>query len=116
MARILVVDPQSALDQIVMPAVEALAGMNEVAVVDALSVARDAGRYDVVVAGPGLDTRAGLRDLAELQEADPAVSIILAFDRRPRVSLASVVRAGAVDLLTTESTRSEEHTSELQSH
>jgi pilus assembly protein CpaE len=104
MARILVVDPQAAAADIILPAVEHLPGMNEVAVLDALSIARDAGKYDVVVAGPGLDTMAGLKALAALQEADPAVSIVLAFDRRPRVSLDAVVRAGAVDLLTTEAT------------
>jgi pilus assembly protein CpaE len=103
-ARILLIDPQSAAADIVLPAIEHLPGMNEVNVVDSLCVARDAAKYDVVVAGPGLDTRAGLADLAELQEADPAVSIVLAFDRRPRVSLNAVIRAGAVDLLTTEST------------
>jgi pilus assembly protein CpaE len=103
-ARILLIDPQSAASDVVLPAVEHLPGVNEVHVVDALCVARDAGKYDVVVAGPGLDTRAGLRDVAELQEADPAVSIVLAFDRRPRVSLNAVIRAGAVDLLSTEST------------
>ncbi|HEV7887441.1 MAG TPA: AAA family ATPase [Acidimicrobiales bacterium] len=102
MARILLVDPQAAAADVVLPAVEHLPGVNEVAVVDALVVARDAGQYDVLVAGPGLDTRAGLKALGQMQEADPAVSIVLAFDRRPRVSLTSVVRAGAVDLLTTE--------------
>jgi len=102
MARILIVDPQSAAADLVIPAVEQLAGMNEVAVVDTLNLARDAGKYDVVVAGPGLDTRAGLKALADLQALDPAVSIVLAFDQRPRVSLSSVVRAGAVDLLTTD--------------
>ena len=104
MARILIVDPQAAAADVIVPAAEHLPGDNEVAVVDALNVAAAAGRYDVVVAGPGLDTRVGLKALAALQDADPAVSVVLCFDRRPRVSLEAVIRAGAVDLLTTEAT------------
>lgn len=104
MARILLIDPEGLAADVITPAAEHLEGVNEVVTVDTLDVARDAGRYDVVVAGPGLDTRAGLRHLAELQDADPAVSIVLAFDRRPRVSLDTVIRAGAVDLLTIDAT------------
>lgn len=104
MARILIVDPMAAAADIIVPAARQLPGHNEVAVVDSLNAARDAGHHDVIVAGPGLDTRAGLKALAEFQDLDPTVSIVLAFDPRPRVSLTSVVRAGAVDLLTTDAT------------
>ena len=104
MARILLVDPEGLAAEMILPAAEHLDGVNEIATVDRLDVVRDAGRYDVVIAGPGLDTRAGLQHLAELQDADPAVSIVLAFDRRPRVSLASLIHAGAVDMLTTDAT------------
>jgi pilus assembly protein CpaE len=103
MARVLIVDPQAAVSSVVVSSARTCLDDAEVTVVDALSPTKDAGRYDVVVAGPGLDTHAGLRDLAELQDADPAVAIVLAFDRRPRLSLESVIHAGAVDLLTPDS-------------
>jgi len=96
MGRILVVDPFGVIGDLVGEAARPLA---EVTIATAVDPARAVGRYDVIVAGPGLDTGAGLRTLARIQEADPAVSIVFAFDRRPRVSLASVIRAGAVDLL-----------------
>lgn len=94
MARILCVDPFGVVGPLVTESTTV-----EVTTTDTLDPTRVAGRYDVVVAGPGFDTGTGLRALAKVQEADPAVSIVLAFDRRPRVSLSAVVRAGAVDLL-----------------
>src|ERR1051325_7494980 len=104
MARVLIVDPQAAIADLVVPSARQLGLGADVTVADTLSPGRAAGHYEIVVAGPGLDTQAGLRDLAILQEADPTISIVLAFDRRPRVSLDAVIRAGAVDLLTPDST------------
>ena len=100
MARILVVDPYGAVGELVADAARHTTSQPEVVTATTLDpVGCVAARYDVIVAGPGLDTGAGLRSLARVQDADPAVSIVFAFDQRPRVSLASVVRAGAVDLL-----------------
>lgn len=97
MSRILCVDPYGVVGPLVIESTTV-----EVTTVTNLDPGRVAGHYDVVVAGPGFDTGAGLRALAKLQDADPNVSIVLAFDRRPRVSLNAVVRAGAVDLLSSD--------------
>ena len=94
MARILCIDPYGLVGPLVTESTTV-----EVTTTTTLDPTRVAGRYEVVVAGPGLDTGAGLRALAKVQDADPSVSIVLAFDRRPRVSLSAVVHAGAVDLL-----------------
>ncbi len=59
----------------------------------------DEGPFDVLVAGPSLGTRSGLAKLAIIHEDQPAMSIVLAFSRRPDASLRDIVRTGAVDLL-----------------
>ena len=97
MSRILCIDPYGVVGPLVVESTTV-----EVTTVTNLDPGRVAGHYDVVVAGPGFDTGAGLRALTKLQDADPNVSIVLAFDRRPRVSLNAVVRAGAVDLLSSD--------------
>lgn len=58
-----------------------------------------AGRYSVLVAGPGLDTRAGFERLRIIREELPVMAIVLVADD-PSVEVRDVVRAGAVDLLT----------------
>jgi pilus assembly protein CpaE len=57
------------------------------------------GPFSVVVAGPSLATRSGLRRLAVLQEDMPGAAVVLAFSRRPDCSLREIVQTGAVDLL-----------------
>jgi pilus assembly protein CpaE len=57
------------------------------------------GPFDVLVAGPSLGTRSGLARLRLIHEELPAMSLVLAFSRRPDASLRDIVRAGAVDLL-----------------
>jgi pilus assembly protein CpaE len=57
------------------------------------------GPFDVLVAGPSLGTRAGLARLRVIREELPAMSVVLAFSRRPDASLRDIVRTGAIDLL-----------------
>jgi pilus assembly protein CpaE len=57
------------------------------------------GPFDVLVAGPSLGTRSGLARLRVIREELPAMSVVLAFSRRPDASLRDIVRTGAVDLL-----------------
>jgi pilus assembly protein CpaE len=57
------------------------------------------GPFDVLVAGPSLGTRSGLQRLSLIREELPAMSVLLAFSRRPDGSLRDIVRTGAVDLL-----------------
>jgi len=62
-------------------------------------VLEEQGPFDVLVAGPSLGTRSGLARLAIIHEDQPAMSMVLAFSRRPDASLRDIVRTGAVDLL-----------------
>ena len=62
-------------------------------------VLEDDGPFDVLVAGPSLGTRSGLQRLRLIREELPAMSVVLAFSRRPDASLRDIVRTGAVDLL-----------------
>ncbi len=57
------------------------------------------GPFDVLMAGPSLGTRSGLARLQLIREDLPAMSLVLAFSRRPDASLRDIVRTGAVDLL-----------------
>jgi pilus assembly protein CpaE len=58
-----------------------------------------AGHWDVVVAGPSVMHRAGLRRLASLHERYPWVAVVLALHERPRADLAEIVQVGACDLV-----------------
>ena len=57
------------------------------------------GPVDVLVAGPSLGTRSGLSRLKLIREDLPAMSVVLAFSRRPDASLREIVSTGAIDLL-----------------
>ena len=57
------------------------------------------GPFDVLVAGPALGTRSGLARLEVIHDDQPAMSVLLAFSRRPDASLRDIVRTGAVDML-----------------
>lgn len=59
----------------------------------------DSGPFDVLIAGPSLGTRTGLARLELIHDELPALSVVLAFARRPDANLREVVRAGACDLL-----------------
>jgi pilus assembly protein CpaE len=58
-----------------------------------------AGHWDVIVAGPSLMHRGGLRRLASLHRRYPWVAIVLALHERPRADLAEIVQVGADDLV-----------------
>jgi pilus assembly protein CpaE len=58
-----------------------------------------AGHWDVLVAGPSLMHRAGLRRLASLHARHPWLTAVLALHERPRVDLNEIVQVGASDLL-----------------
>ena len=62
-------------------------------------VLEEEGPFDVLIAGPSLGTRSGLARLRLIHEELPAMSLVLAFSRRPDASLRDIVRTGAVDLL-----------------
>ena len=57
------------------------------------------GPFDVIVAGPSLATRSGLRRLALLHREDPSASILIAFAGRPDAALREIVQVGADDLV-----------------
>jgi len=59
----------------------------------------DEGPFDVLIAGPSLGTRSGLARLRVIREELPAMSLVLAFSRRPDASLRDIVRTGAIELL-----------------
>ena len=62
-------------------------------------VLTEEGPFDVLVAGPSLGTRAGLARLEVIHDELPAMSVLLAFNRRPEARLREIVRTGAIDLL-----------------
>ena len=55
--------------------------------------------WDVLVAGPSVMHRAGLRRLSSIHERFPWISIVLALQERPRADLAEIVQVGADDLV-----------------
>jgi len=57
------------------------------------------GPFSVLVAGPSLGTRAGLRRLAALHREQPGTAIVVAFQNEPDASLREIVQVGAVDMV-----------------
>lgn len=57
------------------------------------------GPFTVLLAGPSLASRSGLRRVTTLHEESPWTSIILAFTDRPDASLREIVQTGADDIL-----------------
>jgi len=57
------------------------------------------GPFNVLVAGPSLGTRAGLRRLAALHREQPGTAIVVAFQNEPDASLREIVQVGAVDMV-----------------
>jgi pilus assembly protein CpaE len=100
--RILVLDRNEALaDQVraamaEIPDVEVEPCTRVAAVGDVLT---DTGPYEVLIAGPSLGTRAGLARLEVIHDELPAMSLVLAFARRPTAALREIIRTGACDLL-----------------
>ena len=99
-SRILVVDRTGAVAETVKAAAAQLGRRAEVAWCASLDDATaHAGPYDVVVAGPGLESRAGLQELERFADGSPASAVVLAFPRQPKVGARQLVRVGAVDLI-----------------
>ena len=96
---VLVIDAAGGLDELVREAARFLPEPPEVHATRTLDAAAVA-RHDVVIAGPGLDTPAGIAELTTLRDTAPHTGLILVFPRRPRVPVRQLVRTGAVDLLT----------------
>ena len=57
------------------------------------------GPFSVLIAGPSLGTRAGLRRLATLRREIPGTQMIVAFSNRPDASLREIIQVGAIDLI-----------------
>ncbi|HJT37704.1 MAG TPA: AAA family ATPase, partial [Actinomycetota bacterium] len=57
------------------------------------------GPFSVLVAGPSLGTRAGLRRLAAIHREQPGTAIIVAFEDEPDATLREIIQVGAVDIV-----------------
>ena len=57
------------------------------------------GPFAVMVAGPSLGTKTGLKRLALLHRDSPSTSIIMGFDQRPEASLRDIIQVGADDII-----------------
>jgi pilus assembly protein CpaE len=57
------------------------------------------GPFAVMIAGPSLGTRTGLRRLTQLHRETPSTSIVLAFDDRPDATLRDIIQVGADDVI-----------------
>jgi len=57
------------------------------------------GPFALVLAGPSLGTRAGLKRLAALHREMAHSAFLIAFDHRPDASLRDIVQVGAIDLV-----------------
>ena len=99
-SRILVASRGDALSRAVRAAMEPGGQtVNCSLVADLERVVEEDGPFDVVVAGPALDNRAGMRRLASLRAAHPELGLVLALPQKPRSPLPDLVRTGAVDVV-----------------
>jgi pilus assembly protein CpaE len=102
-ARILVLDRSDDLADQVRTALTDVDPLPEVVSCTRLGVVGEIlehdGPFDVLLAGPSLGTRSGLARLELVRHEMPAMSIVVAFSKRPEASLREIVRAGAVDVL-----------------
>lgn len=57
------------------------------------------GPFDLLVAGPVFDTRAGMERLRRLRDSWPEMPLLLALSTPARASLPDIVRVGAADLV-----------------
>ena len=101
--KILVLDRSEDLADQVRDLAEDMPGEPEVVsctrIGSASHVQEHEGPFAVVVAGPSLATRAGLKRLASLHKDMPGTSFIMALDHRPDGSLREIVQVGAIDLV-----------------
>jgi len=101
--KILVLDRSAALADQVRAAVTDLVPLPDVVsctrVGAVAEVLEQEGPFHVLVGGPSLATRSGLARLEAVRHEVPAMSIVVAFSKRPEASLQEIVRAGAVDVV-----------------
>jgi len=57
------------------------------------------GPFAVLISGPSLATKTGLKRLAQLHRDSPSTSIIMSFDQRPEASLREIIQVGADDVI-----------------
>ena len=57
------------------------------------------GPFSVLLSGPSLATKTGLRRLALLHKEQPAMSIVMSFQDRPDAALRDIIQVGADDVL-----------------
>ncbi|MGH2726069.1 MAG: AAA family ATPase, partial [Actinomycetota bacterium] len=57
------------------------------------------GPFTVLISGPSLATKTGLRRLAVLHKEQPSTSIIMSFQDRPEAPLREIIQVGADDVL-----------------
>ena len=57
------------------------------------------GPFAVLISGPSLATKTGLRRLAMLHKESPTTSIVMSFDHRPEASLRDIIQVGADDMI-----------------
>ena len=57
------------------------------------------GPFAVLIAGPSLATKTGLKRLVQLHRDSPSTSIIMSFDQRPEASLREIIQVGADDVI-----------------
>ena len=101
-ARVLVFDQGGVVGPLVRTSAATLPGDIEVVectTARQLTTHLIAGRFDLLVAGPGLDTRAGLERLRIIREERPTMTVILVTAHLGEHDARDVVRAGAVDAI-----------------
>jgi pilus assembly protein CpaE len=101
--KILVVEKEPDLADQVRGVAGDLRPRPEVVPCDRLAIVNEviasSGPFDVMIAGPSLGTKASLARMQALHDESPAMSLLLAFDKRPDAALRDIVRTGALDLL-----------------
>jgi pilus assembly protein CpaE len=101
--KILVVEKEPDLADQVRGVAGDLRPRPEVVPCDRLAIVNEviasSGPFDVMIAGPTVGSKAGLARMQALHDESPAMSLLLAFDKRPDAALRDIVRTGALDLL-----------------
>lgn len=102
--RVLVVDPDDELTEDLRQSARDIGGDQlrvDVChdVTQAAKILAHDGPFEVLVAGTGTATLAGLERLRLIHDDTPGTSMVLAFPRNHRLSVQAVVRTGAVELV-----------------
>lgn len=66
---------------------------------EAMGILASGGRFDAVVAGPSVATPAALERLRLMHEVSPKTPLVLVFPEEHRLSVPSIVRTGAIELV-----------------